>query len=170
LGLELQAGARVSKMLAFSGNITWSKNKIKNFTEYIDNWDTGLQNAVNHQNSDISFSPAIIGALTTDIQVHKHVELSLLSKYVGKQYLDNSQNESRKLNGYFTQDLRLNWTIKTSFLKEMHVIGQLNNLLNTKYEPNGYTYSYISSNVLSNDNGYYPQAGTNFMIALNVRL
>jgi len=170
LGLELEAGARVSKMLAFSGNITWSKNKIKNFTEYIDNWDTGLQNAVNHQNSDISFSPAIIGALTTDIQVHKHVELSLLSKYVGKQYLDNSQNESRKLNGYFTQDLRLNWTIKTSFLKEMHVIGQLNNLLNTKYEPNGYTYSYISSNVLSNDNSYYPQAGTNFMIALNVRL
>jgi iron complex outermembrane receptor protein len=168
--LELQAGARVSNILSLSGNLTFSKNKIKSFTEYIDNWDTGLQNAVNHQNTDISFSPAIVGGLTADIQVHKHVALSLLSKYVGKQYMDNSQNENRKLNNYFTQDLRLNWTIRTNFLKELHLIGQLNNLFNTKYEPNGYTYSYISSTILSNDNGYYPQAGTNFMIALNIRL
>jgi iron complex outermembrane receptor protein len=170
LGLELQAAARVSTILNLSGNLTFSKNKIKSFTEYIDNWDTGLQDAVKHENTDISFSPAMVGGLTADIQVYKHVALTLLSKYVGKQYMDNSQNENRKLNGYFTQDLRLNWTIKTSFLKEMHVIGQLNNLLNAKYEPNGYTYSYILGNTLSNDNGYYPQAGTNFMIALNVRL
>jgi iron complex outermembrane recepter protein len=170
LGLELQAGARVSNLLSLSGNFTISKNKIKSFTEFIDNWDNGLQNAVNHENTDISFSPSLVGALTADIQVHKHMALSLLSKYVGKQYLDNSQSASRKLNAYFTQDLRLNWTIRTNFLKEMHVIGQLNNLFNAKYEPNGYTYSYISGNVLSNDNGYYPQAGTNFMIALNIRL
>ena len=170
LGLELQGGARVSHSLSLSGNLTISKNKIKSFTEYIDNWDTGLQNPVNHSNTDISFSPALVGGLTADIQVYKHVALSLLSKYVGKQYMDNSQNETRKLNGYFTQDLRLNWTIKTNFLKEVHLIGQLNNLFNAKYEPNGYTYSYISGNVLSNDNGYYPQAGTNFMLALNIRL
>lgn len=170
LGLELQGGARVSHSLSLSGNLTISKNKIKSFTEYIDNWDTGLQNPVNQSNTDISFSPALVGGLTADIQVYKQVALSLLSKYVGKQYMDNSQNETRKLNGYFTQDLRLNWTIKTNFLKEVHLIGQLNNLFNAKYEPNGYTSSYISGNVLSNDNGYYPQAGTNFMLALNIRL
>ncbi len=170
LGLELQAAARVSNILNLSGNLTFSKNKIKSFTEYIDNWDTGLQDAVKHENTDISFSPAIVGGLTADIQVYKHVALSLLSKYVGKQYMDNSQNENRKLNGYFTQDLRLNWTIRTNFLKELHLIGQLNNLFNAKYEPNGYTYSYVLSNNLNTDNGYYPQAGTNFMIALNVRL
>lgn len=170
LGIELQAGARLSNLINLSGNLTISKNKIKSFTEYIDNWDNGLQNSVNHQNTDISFSPALVGGLTTDIQVHKHVALSLLSKYVGKQYLDNSQHENRKLNAYFTQDIRLNWTIRTNFLKELHLIGQLNNLFNAQYEPNGYTYSYISGSVLSSDNGYYPQAGTNLMIALNIRL
>ncbi len=169
LGLELQAGTRLSKFLALSGNLTLSKNKIKSFTEYIDNWDNGLQNAINHQKTDISFSPALVGGLTTDIQVRKQIELSLLSKYVGKQYMDNSQNVAGKLNGYFTQDLRLNWTIKTNFLKELHFIGQLNNLFNAKYEPNGYTYSYISNYVLNTDNSYYPQAGTNFILALNIQ-
>jgi iron complex outermembrane recepter protein len=170
LGLELQASNRFSKWLQIGGNLNLSKNKIKSFTEYIDNWDNGLQNAVTHQNTDIAFSPAIVGALTADLQLVKNLELSLMSKYVGKQYLDNSQDDRRKLDAYFTEDLRVNVTLKPKIFKEVHIIGQVNNLFNAKYQPNGYTYNYIYNNSLSSDNGYYPQAGTNFILALNISL
>jgi iron complex outermembrane receptor protein len=55
-------------------------------------------------------------------------------------------------------------------LKELSLVGKVNNLFNKKYEPNGYTYSYISSSQLVTANYYFPMAGTNFMIAVNVRL
>lgn len=170
LGLELQASANFTKWLTIAGNITFSKNKIKSFTEYIDNYDTGSQDAVPHSNTNISFSPDIIGGLTVKMQLCRNLDLNLLSKYVGKQYLDNTSNEQRKLDAYFTEDFRLGFTIKNMLFKEWHVIGQVNNLFNAKYQPNGYSYSYISSNVLVNANGYYPMAGTNFMLAININL
>ena len=73
------------------------KNKIKAFTEYIDNFDTGNQQAVSHSNTDISFSPGISGAGTISWKPFAGMELEWIHKYVGKQYLDNTQNELRKI-------------------------------------------------------------------------
>jgi iron complex outermembrane receptor protein len=170
MGVELQATAVVNSWINVAANLTLSSNKIKSFTEYIDNYDTGGQDAVAHKNTDISFSPAVIGGATINLLPVHNVEFSLLSKYVGKQYMDNSQNENRKLNAFFVQDIRAAWTIKNVLFKEWRIIGQVNNLFNKKYEPNGYTYSYVYNNVLTTDNGYYPMAGTNFMFGVNIRL
>jgi iron complex outermembrane receptor protein len=167
-GIELQAGAVLNSWMNVSANLTVSKNKVRSFTEYIDNYDTGGQNAVVHNNTDISFSPAVISGGTVSFIPAKHVELSFASKYVGKEYMDNSQSEQRKLNGFFTEDFRAGWTIKGKGIKEWRITGQVNNLFNKKYEPNGYTYSYISSNALLTENGYYPMAGTNFMLGVNL--
>jgi iron complex outermembrane recepter protein len=93
-----------------------------------------------------------------------------LSKYVSKQYLDNTKNEGRKLNPFYTQDLRVIFTAKNKLLKELNIIGQLNNIFNKKYEPNGYTYNYIYGGELIVNNYYFPMAGTNFMLGVNVRL
>ena len=74
------------------------------------------------------------------------------------------------MNGYYVQNIRADWTIKKVVFSEWHIIGQVNNLFNKKYEPNGYTYSYIAGNVLTNENGYYPMAGTNYMLGVNIKL
>jgi iron complex outermembrane receptor protein len=170
LGIELQASAVITKWLNVVGNLTFSKNKIKSFIEYIDNYDTGGQNAINHSNTDISFSPNRIGSLSLNFQVKKNFDISLLNKYVGKQFMDNAQNDASKLDAYFIQDVRLAYTIKNKIFKEWHIIGQLNNLFNVKYQPNGYAYSYINNTARVNENGYYPMAGTNFMLSLNINL
>ncbi len=170
LGLELQASAIINNWIDVSGNITFSKNRIKSFTEYIDNWDTGLQDSVMHQNTSISFSPDMIGALTINLHLKKNLDLNLLSKYVSSEYLDNSQNATRKLGAYFTQDVRLAYTIKNKIFKDWHIIGQLNNLLNTKYQPNGYSYTYIYNKAQTNANAYYPMAEINFILTLNISL
>jgi iron complex outermembrane receptor protein len=169
LGIELQAGAVLDTWINISGNLTLSRNKVASYIEYIDNYDTGDQNAVAHKNTDISFSPSVIGGMTINILPANNIELSLVSKYVGKQYMDNSQNETRKLNRYFVQDMRASWTIKHVLFSEWRIVGQINNVFNKKYEPNGYTYSYISGGILTNDNGYYPMAGTSYMVGVNIK-
>ena len=93
-----------------------------------------------------------------------------MSKYVGKQYLDNTQNEAKKLDPFYTQDARIIFTLKNKLVKEWNIIGQVNNIFNKKYEPNGYTYGYIYDGSLITENYYFPMAGTNFMIGLNIKL
>ncbi len=170
LGIELQGGALLNKWLNVAGNFSVSRNKVSSYNEYIDNYDNGGQNAVAHKNTDISFSPAVVAGATINILPVQNLEFSLLSKYVGKEYMDNSQQEDRKLNAFFTEDLHASLTLKKVLFSEIHIIGQVNNLFNKKYEPNGYTYSYISGNALATENGYYPMAGTNYMIGVNIKL
>ncbi len=170
MGVELQGTAKITQWANIAGNITISKNKIKSFTEFIDNYDNGLQNKVLQENKDISFSSNLISSLTLNFIPFKNAEISLLNKYVGKQYLDNTQNDSRALNEFFVQNLRGIYTLNTKAFKEIQFIFQVNNLLNKKYEPNGYTFSYIAGGVLAAENYFYPMAGTNFMMAVNIKL
>jgi iron complex outermembrane receptor protein len=97
------------------------------------------------------------------------VELSLICKYVGNQYLDNTQNEVRKLNAYYTQDARFIYTISKGCLKELNIILQANNVFDKLYEPNGYTFSYYYGGSLTTENYYFPMAGRNFMVGVNMR-
>jgi iron complex outermembrane receptor protein len=170
LGVELQAGAVLAPWINVAANLAISRNKVASFIEYIDNWDTGDQNAVAHKNTNISFSPSLVGGATINLQPTQAFELSFIGKYVGKQYMDNSQQENRKLNAYFIQNIRASYSIKKLLFKEWNIIGQVNNLFNKKYEPNGYTYNYIYNNSLTTENGYYPMAGTNYMVGVNIRM
>ncbi len=170
LGIELQGGYIFNKWMNATANFTLSSNKIKSFTEYLDNYDDGSQKPVQHSNTDISFSPSIISAATVNFLPFKNTELTLLSKYVGKQYLDNTQDNLRMLTGFYTQDVRVSYTIKHLLFNEWNIVGQVNNVFNTMYEPNGATYPYIYGGEVVNSNYYFPMAGTNFMIAVNVKL
>ncbi len=170
MGIELQGAAKITHWVNIAGNITISKNKIKSFTEFIDNYDNGLQNKVQYENKDISFSSNLISSLTLNFIPLKNAEISLINKYVGKQYLDNTQNDNRALNAFFVQDLRGIYTLNTKAFKEIQFIFQVNNLLNKKYEPNGYTFNYISGGALTAENYFYPMAGINFMMAVNIKL
>jgi len=170
LGVELQAKANIAPWVNAGANFTVSKNKIKSSQEYLDDYDNGGQILINHNNTDISFSPSVIGAYTLNIIPVKNGEISLLGKYVGRQYLDNTQDISRSLNPYFVQDVRLTYTIKNKVFKEWNIIGSVYNIFNKKYEPNGYTYSYVSAAKTTTENYYFPMAGTNFMAGINIRL
>ena len=169
-GIEWQGAIKFNAWLNASANLAISRNKMQNFTEYIDDYDNGGQKINNYQSTDIALSPNIVGGATINFLPTQRSELSLLNKYVGKQYLDNTQNNGRVLDAFFVQDLRVIYTIKKKCPKEINLIVQVNNILNTKYEPNGYTYNYILGGELSVNNYYFPMAGTNFMIGVNVKL
>ena len=173
LGVELQGATVITHWLKAAANFTLSRNKIKNFVEYIDDYDANFnykgQKANTYPETDISFSPSVTGAATATVLPFKNASVDLISKYVSKQYLDNTGNENRKLNDYFTQDVRLAYRWQKGVLKNADIILQVNNVFDKKYEPNGYTFSYIYATQLTTENYYYPMAGTNWMVGLNVR-
>ena len=170
LGIELQGSAKPTNWFAISGNLALSRNKVKNYTEYIDDYDNGGQKTYFHPHSDIAFSPAIVGGANLQFFPLPHFEISLPAKYVSKQYLDNTESESRKLDDYYVQDLRMIYTLKFPVIREANLIFQLNNVFNRKYVPNGYTYSSYSGGSILTENFYFPMAGTNFMAAINIKL
>lgn len=170
MGVELQGRATISNWVNAGANLTISKNKIKRSDEYFDDYDNGGQISISHKNTDISFSPSIISGITVNLLPFKNGEISLLSKYVSRQYLDNTQDITRSLRSYFVQDVRFTYTIKNKLFHEWNLIACAYNVLNKKYEPNGYTFSYIYSGNKTTENYYFPMAGTNFMAGINIRL
>ncbi|MFM8346821.1 MAG: TonB-dependent receptor, partial [Bacteroidota bacterium] len=121
------------------------------------------------RNSDISFSPDVVGGSQLSFRLPLNLELTLLSKYVGKQYLDNTSNEQRVIDPYFVQDARITWTGQTKKLADLSISLLAANLLDARYSSNGYTYGYLGGATTYRQNYFYPQAGRNFMLMMRVR-
>lgn len=163
MGIELEGGIIITKKISASANLTFSKNKIPTFIENYDDYDNGGQVAIAHTNTDLAFSPNLIAAAGIEYEPVKGLSLNITSKYVSKQYLDNTSDENRKLDEYFVTNFGINYSWKNSFCKEIIFGFQVNNVFNYLYENNGYTYSYLYGGATTTENFYYPQAGINFM-------
>lgn len=168
-GIELQGKVKMNNWMNATANITFSENKIKNFTEYLDDYDNGGQQTKFYSKTDIAYSPSVIAGGSINFVPVKNGEISLISKYVGRQYLDNTSQRSRSLNPYYLQDIRLSYLITHKIFKETNLILQLNNVFDKKYEPNGYSFSYIYGGDLTTENFYFPMAGFNFMLGINLK-
>lgn len=169
-GIELQASAVANPWLKAAANLTLSRNRIRNFSEYIDDYDNGGQKTNFYSETEISFSPSVTAAATVTVMPVKNLNLDLICKYVGRQFLDNTGNKDRKLSAYYTQDLRVAYSLSKGRLKNIDLIAGVNNVFNKVYEPNGYTFSYYSNAQLTTENYYFPMAGRNWVAGLNVRL
>ncbi len=185
MGIELQAGAQICKELQWNGNLTLSRNRIKNFTESVDlyvqqdpndddsyEWSGQIDNALG--DTPISFSPDIIANSLFHYQ-WKAWDAALMTSYVGKQYINNTGSDDRKLDPYFVNNLRLGYTFHLENLKSLSVNLLVNNLFNEQYESNAWVYSSYSqaaggtTQYRSEDFGYFPQAGTNVMANVVVK-
>lgn len=165
-GIELQAQYSLSKKYSTSYSVTLSQNKIKSFTEYIDDYDKGGQISIEHNNTNIALSPTLITNRTFQWRPNERFAFIWTTKYVSKQYLDNTQNNSKALDDYFLNDINAHWQIIDKTKWKMKIQFFINNILDIKYEPNGYTYSYIYSGVTTTSNNYFPMAGRNYWLSL----
>jgi iron complex outermembrane receptor protein len=168
-GLELTGRWKPLNWVDVSGNLAFSSNKVLDYTSYYDDYDLGGQKSEHFSKSDISFSPSTVAGYTANTRPFSRLEFSLIGKYVSRQYLDNTSRMERSLDPFYTQDLRLSYRINPRFMKEILLVGQAINIFNTRFEPNGYTYSYYYGGSLQTENFYYPMAGINFMFALNCK-
>ena len=186
-GIELAGGWKISEMFRWDANISFSQNKIKEYTEYIDDWGTGAQHKETYENTTMAFSPTVVSASSFTFTPLEGLSFGLISKYVGEQYIDNTQDSNRMLDAYFVNNLKAEYKFEIGFFEEIAITALVNNIFNVKYESNAWIYKYKSGdgsydgsygNIYSTDRGngyydmagYFPQAGTNFLIGLRLKI
>lgn len=169
-GFELAVAYQPVKFFTwhFNGNV--SRNRIIDFVNYVDNWDDGEQITEHTGNTPISFSPNIVLSNDFTFNLLKNFDINFTTKFVGKQYLDNSGNDDFCLKPYSYSNLRISYTFEFGKLaKSLELHFQINNIFNAQYESNGWLYNYYYNNSRHADAGYYPQAGINFIGGLRLR-
>jgi iron complex outermembrane receptor protein len=139
------------------------------YTDYTDNWDTGIQEEEILKNKTISFSPSVIASSAFDYSPLKNFHLLLNTKYVGKQYIDNTENNNRMLNSYMLNNLLFMYSFTNKLFKELNLEFAVNNLLDKKYETNAWVYKYNEGGEQHILDGYFPQAGINYMFRLEIK-
>ncbi len=166
LGLEIDADITLSKVFSLRPNIALSENKIKDFLLTRDGATTNLGNTT------ISFSPSVVAGNMLVFKPQKNIEFTFLSKYVGEQYLSNTDTDASKLDSYFTSDFNIVYEIEPNkIFKSIVLSGLINNIFNKEYVDRGYTYlDYWSTPGVSIEvQGYYPQATRNFLLGATLK-
>jgi iron complex outermembrane receptor protein len=187
LGLESSIHIQLLKQLDFTLQATASDNRIETFDEYVDNWATGDQEIISHNNTQLAFSPQFISSAYLDYSVVSKpkwaLAVNLSARYVGEQYVDNTSNPESLLESYFVSDAGIKFSVFPKFVKEISLGFKVNNLTDAEYESNGWIYRFRSADYdptpddpyagseggsLYHLRGYYPQAWRNFMLHLTI--
>ncbi len=168
MGIELSAAANITKSISWKGNLSLSENKIKTFTEGVENWDEGGNTLFDLGKTDIAFSPNVTA--NSIFSYNKSgFGVQLIDQYVGKQYIDNSSSNDRSLDAYTVSNINLSYEFKPKFAESLKFNILVNNVFNAEYESNAWVYSYIYGGKRYAMDGYFPQAGTNFMAGVSLR-
>ncbi len=173
MGVELTGGMQLNSWFSFQANLALSENRIQSFEEVVFDYGAAFDQfneiRTEFEDTDISFSPSIVAGGQFTFVPTSDFEVSLLSKYVGDQYLDNTSNENRKIDAFFVNDLRFNYGFNAQFVKRVNLSLLVNNLFNIEYESNGYTFGYFGGpDYEVRENYFYPQAGTNFLFSVGL--
>jgi iron complex outermembrane recepter protein len=151
LGLEVDATINASNKVIIRPNFTLSRNENRNLNVLGENVGT----------KEIAYSPSIIAGNALVYQPIKTLQIALLSKFVGEQYMNNIESTEARLPSYFVNDLNITYEIKTtSIFKSIVFTGLVNNILDKEYVSNGYMFDVFPY--------YYPQAGINGLLGLTL--
>lgn len=168
LGIELVSALKPAAFFNWDFSITLSRNKISGFTEYYIDYNTSDWSAEYKSKElgtvDIAYSPSVTGVSDLKFRVLKNTELHFTSKYVGKQYFDNTMNSRRKINPYFVNNFRIDFEPVVRGLKNTRFQFMLNNIFNSRYESNAYGGNWYEDGIEKTWAYYFPQAGINFML------
>ncbi|NDV67807.1 TonB-dependent receptor [Dysgonomonas sp. 25] len=178
MGMEVEAAWTPLKWLRVDANATISRNKIKNYTAYYDVYTTIIdkypsrQEAVTMKSTDISYSPKLVGAGILTVMPMKDLSFSLVNKYVGKMYYDNTSNKNQQLDDYFLSDFVASYTFDTHKIGKIDLQIFVYNVWDKKYVANAITYGtylYDDGNAPYHDNYLFPQAPCNIMARVGIR-
>lgn len=172
-GIEYTLSWNILKNLQWAANATVSSNKIMNFTEYVDEYDTLFNWTGQRVNklgtTDIAFSPDFIANSQFQFTPFKGFNVSLITQYVSKQYIDNTSGNNRKLDPYLVNKLNFQYRLHLRHLADVDLHFLINNLFNAMYENNAWVYSYYYGGERYKEDGYFPQAGINFLVGATIR-
>ncbi|MBQ3740501.1 MAG: TonB-dependent receptor [Bacteroidales bacterium] len=160
-GIELSAAYRPVRFFTWHINGGFSINRILNYVHYVEDWENGGYVEQQLGNTPIAYSPNVIIGNDFTFTPLKDFNISLITKFVSKQYMDNSGDDTYVLKPYTYTNLRLSYTFHFKCLKDLELFVHVNNLFNTKYETNAALYTGYYGGEISYNPYYFPQAGIN---------
>ncbi|MEO7213142.1 TonB-dependent receptor [Mucilaginibacter sp.] len=182
-GIELDGRVKITKALSWAATATISTNKIKNYGQFLNNYDDDTQAFILLKKTDIAYSPSFIASSEISLVPFKGGEIAFVSKYISRQFLDNTSNTNpagfvssgsnafvtdRLLKSYFVSDVRLRYNFSIKSVKNIGLGLLVNNIFSKKYEANGATYPDIEGGQVVNYNYYFPQATRNFLASVSL--
>ncbi|MEZ4757217.1 MAG: TonB-dependent receptor [Flavobacteriales bacterium] len=174
-GVELMWAVQAARRLTWRANASFSSNQVRNFVEFVDDWDTGAQRVIEQGTTDLAFSPSIVAGseLTYRFwgrQGRGQADLTFVTKYVGEQHLDNTGSPDRMLDPFLVNDLRLNLgVVGTKTFQRVDINLTARNLFSELYESNGWVYSFFEGDRRQSFIGLFPQAPLNMLGGVTVR-
>ena len=168
LGIELITALKPTEYLNWDFSLTLSRNKIPDFVEHYIDYNTSdwseVYKSKNLGTVDIAYSPSMTGTSDLNFKVLKNTELHIISKYVDKQYFDNTMNPERSIDPYFINNFRIDFDPVIHGIKSAEFQLLINNLLNHRYESNAYGGNWYEDGIEKTWSYYFPQAGIHFML------
>jgi iron complex outermembrane receptor protein len=170
-GIELDAAWRATPRLRLRTTANFSRNRINEWTQFFDVYDaegnwTGSR-PVTYENVQPLLTPSVIVSQSADYAPIAKLNLGLTARYVGRSYLDNTNDRALDAPAFFLADASLSYAVTP----QVRVSLQVNNLLNAnRVYPSGYTYRYFTGDVPTGDAYYYPQATRNAVVLLDLDL
>jgi len=117
---------------------------------------------------DIAYSPSVTASSDLALKLIPSLKIHLISKYVGKQYFDNTMNSERMLDPYLVNNVLVDFEPKTKHLRGAEIQLLINNIFNTEYESNAYGGNWFEDGIEKSWSYYFPQAGTNVMFRAGI--
>lgn len=175
IGIELDAAWKISSKFHWSAAATLSRNKIKDFVEYVpvldDDWNKITELQIEHGDTQIAKAANTILSNNITYSPMENLSFSLLTKYVSRIYLDNTEAKERSIRPFSYSNLQTKYSTSLFGVKNVDFLLSVNNIFNKKYETSGYTWRQLfeSKGTIEHYNFYYPQATTNFLFGINIK-
>jgi len=183
-GVELSGVWSPAGWIRLDANASFSTNQIDDYTSYVEVWDAGdgddLTKAFEWGRTRMLLSPSFTGMAKVTVTPWKNsargslrtTTFSIDGKYVGRQYLDNTQRDEMEIPRYFVMNASLSHEFKLGggFLG---LSGYVGNLLNNEYWAYGWRwegcYKASTKEEIESGIGVYPQAAINCTLKVSYR-
>ena len=158
-----------------NSSLSLSRNLVYNFNETLYDYgaDFSQYNIIENKYviTDLAFSPGVLLNNHFEWKANKFLSFILNSKYVGKQYLDNTSNEKRVLKDFLINDFKIQTNLTNNVFNNLFFKIEINNIFNVKYSSNGYTFGYYGGmDYEVRENYFYPQATRNIMFSISIEI
>jgi iron complex outermembrane receptor protein len=168
-GLELDGAWQATSALRLRTVANLSKNRIRDWTQFIDVYDTHGNwvdsRETSYRDVEPLLTPSVVISQAIDYTPNARFSAGAIGRWVGRSYLDNTNTRGIDTPAYFVADADVSYAV-TGWAR---VSLQVNNVFdNDDIRPSGYSYLYYTGQELGGTAYYYPHATRNAVVLLDL--
>lgn len=181
-GIEIEGQWNITSRIALTHASNISDNRINSFTQFYSVSDTGGNSlgtlGTTFENTTPALTPSIIINQGIKYSPTSYLTFIANGRYVGKQYIDNTETETLSLDAYTVIDagFRLNLEQWTK-VGEQTLSFRVNNVTNTLYSPAGAIGAFVNTQTqdaqgnkaVTTPAAFFPAATINFFVTLMMK-